>query len=479
MKDRSILKLVLSFLLLIILLSQMVTPVGCANIIPPGGGPRDSLPPVLLGLNPPDSTKNFAGKRIVFQFDEFVEIDNPRENLLVSPLPKIDPVVEARLRTVTVTIKDTLQPNVTYTIDFGNAIKDINEGNPFKNFKYIFTTGEHFDSLEVSGNVVVAETGGIDTTLIVMLHSVLDDSAIIKERPKYIARLQNDGRFYFENLPPGTFAIYALKDAGGQRRYLDTTVLFAFADSTINTAASPAPITLYAYAAGKADPNQASSVTTGSPAPPRRQQREGAVDRLTFTTNIQSEELDLLGNLDLVFGTRIRDFDSTKIRLTNEKFESLSGYRFIRDTGNTKISVVHRWIENTPYHLVFEKDFITDTANRTLQRNDTVSFRTKQARAYGEIRMRLLNLDLSKNPVLQFVQNNEVKYSYPLTTRAFNARLFVPGDYDLRILFDENKNGKWDPGVFFKNRRQPEKVMPISRKLTVKANWLNELDITL
>ena len=91
----------------------------------------------------------------------------------------------------------------------------------------------------------------------------------------------------------------------------------------------------------------------------------------------------------------------------------------------------------------------------------------------------MLNLDLTKNPVLQFVQSNDVKYAYPLTSRNFNARLFQPGDYDLRILYDANKNGKFDPGEFFKNKRQPERVLPISRKLNVKANWLNEVDITL
>lgn len=455
----------------------MVTPIGCANIIPPSGGPRDSLPPVLVSVNPPDSSKSFTGKKIVFQFDEYVQVENARENLLVSPLPKIDPVVESRLRTVTVTIKDTLQPNTTYTIDFGNAIKDINEGNPFRNFSYMFTTGNYFDSLQVSGNVIVAETGGVDTTLIVMLHSVLTDSAVIKERPRYITRVRPDGRFTFTNLPADTFAIYALKDEGGQRRYLSKGQLFAFSDTLVNTAASPPPITLYAYVEEKTNQDASADVVETTPQGGRGGQ--GAANRLSFTSNLQNEQLDLLGNLELTFNAKIRDFDSTKLRLTNEKFENLDGYHFVRDTGNKKITLVNKWTENTQYHLFFEKDFVTDTANRQLQRGDTLSFRTKQVREYGEIRMRLLNLDLSKNPVLQFVQGTDVKYSYPLNSRAFNAQLFPPGDYDLRILYDDNRNGKWDPGQFFKNRHQPEKVKPIPRKLTVKPNWTNELDITL
>jgi hypothetical protein len=470
-------KLFLSFLLFLFFLAQLITPLGCANMIPPSGGPRDSLPPVLLGINPPDSTKNFTGKRIVFTFDEFVTVDNPRENLLVSPVPKIDPVVEYRLRTVTVTIKDTLQENVTYSIDFGNAIKDINEGNVFKDFKYVFTTGNHFDSLQITGNVIVAETGTVDSTLIVMLHSSFDDSAVIKDRPRYITKLEPDGRFKFENLPAGRYAIYAMKDEGGQRRYLSKGQLFAFSDSVINTAASPPPVTLYAYVEEKTEQTAPSETTSSGRLGARN--RPATVDRLSFTTNTQNQQLDLLSNLELNFSAKIRDFDSTKLRFTNETYENLTGYYFVRDTGRKKITLVNRWVENTAYNLIIEKEFITDTAGRQIQRNDTLSFRTKQAKEYGEIRLRLLNLDMTKNPVLQFVQSNEVKYAYPLTSRNFNARLFQPGDYDLRILYDGNKNGKFDPGEFFKNRRQPERVLPISRKLNVKPNWVNEVDITL
>jgi hypothetical protein len=470
-------KVLLSLLLLLVIFSQLVIPTGCANMIPPSGGPRDSLPPVLVSINPPDSTKNFAGKRIVFQFDEFVTVDNPRENLLVSPVPKIDPLVESRLRTVTVTIKDTLQENITYSIDFGDAIRDINEGNVFKDFKYVFTTGSHFDSLQITGNVIVAETGAVDSTLIVMLHASFDDSAVIKERPRYIAKLEQDGRFKFENLPPARYAIYAMKDEGGQRRYLSKGQLFAFSDSAINTAASPPPVTLYAYIEEKQEQTAPSDITT--PGRPAARNRPGTVDRLSFTTNTQNQQLDLLSNLKLNFSTKIRDFDSTKLRLTNETYENVSGYYFVRDTGRREITLVHRWVENTAYNLIIEKEFVTDTAGRQVQRNDTLSFRTKQAREYGEVRLRLLNLDMTKNPVLQFVQGTDVKYAYPLTSRNFNARLFQPGDYDLRILYDMNKNGKFDPGEFFKNRRQPERVLPISRKLNVKANWMNEVDITL
>ena len=126
MKYASLFKIVSPFLLIIALLPSTLVQTGCANIVPPMGGPRDSLPPQLVKINPRDSATNFTGKKIIIEFDEFVQIDNIQENLLVSPVPKINPVIESKLRTVTVTVKDTLEHNTTYSIDFGNYIKDIN-----------------------------------------------------------------------------------------------------------------------------------------------------------------------------------------------------------------------------------------------------------------------------------------------------------------------------------------------------------------
>ncbi len=81
--------------------------------------------------------------------------------------------------------------------------------------------------------------------------------------------------------------------------------------------------------------------------------------------------------------------------------------------------------------------------------------------------------------MLQFIQGDAVKYSHVFTNNQFYAKLFQPGEYELRLVFDENKNGKWDIGQFFGGRRQPEKVQSIKRKITVKANWDNEVDIQL
>ncbi|HZG23788.1 MAG TPA: Ig-like domain-containing protein, partial [Chitinophagaceae bacterium] len=129
------------FLFVLVFTKVMFLSTGCANIVAPTGGPRDSLPPVLISVTPEDSSLNFTGNRVTFVFNEFVDLQNVRENLIVSPTPKIDPIVDFKLRTVNVRIKDTLEPNTTYSYNFGNSIRDNNEGNQLRNFTYVFSTG--------------------------------------------------------------------------------------------------------------------------------------------------------------------------------------------------------------------------------------------------------------------------------------------------------------------------------------------------
>src|SRR5258706_13965896 len=256
-----------AFLYILIILSILkiqVLTIGCANIVPPQGGLKDSLPPQLIKANPGDSARNFTGKRISFSFDEFVDVENIQENLIVSPTPNINPFVDYKLNTVTVRLKDTLEDNTTYSLNFGNAIKDVNEKNVLRNFTYIFSTGPYIDSLELHGKVILAETGKADSTLIAMLHTSSNDSAVIKNKPRYIAKLDSAGNFTFKNLPPDTYYLYALLDEGGTHRYFNDQQLFAFADKPVAVQLKTEPVTLYAYASKETEKKQ--STTTSSSA---------------------------------------------------------------------------------------------------------------------------------------------------------------------------------------------------------------------
>ncbi|MET0298219.1 MAG: Ig-like domain-containing protein [Flavitalea sp.] len=475
-----------SFLLFVVVslfvFTGMIGGSGCANIIAPTGGPRDSLPPIPVSKNPLDSSVNFKGKKITLSFNEYVQLDNIQENLLVSPFPKITPTVESKLRTVTITLRDTAELNTTYSLNFGNAIKDVNEGNPVKNFTYIFSTGPKLDSLTIGGKVINAETGKADSTLIVVLHRNFADSAL-KERPRYVTKLDNKGAFKFKNLPAEEYAIYAFKDEGGARRYTSPTQLFAFSNETVASANPPKDLVLYAYL----EPDTATARPTKKVAPAAKPALKGnaaIADRLLrFQFSAANGPLGLLPSdtLHMTFPQDpLKEFDSTKIRLFNEQFEPITNFRTVLDTSNKKLTFFYPWKENSAYNMIIEKEFATDTSGRQIPRSDTLSFATKKETDYGLVRLRFPTIDLTRNPVLLFVQNDGVVYSYVFgQTKEFRARLFNPGEYELRILYDENKNGKWDPGDFFNTKKQPEKVTPITRKANIRANIDNDIDIEL
>lgn len=454
---------------------------GCANIIPPTGGLRDSLPPVLIKAAPENNTMHFDGKTIVFNFNEYVDLKDVRQDLVVSPVPKSDPTVEAKLRTVTVKLKDTLEPNTTYSLNFGKAIRDINEGNILKNFTYVFSTGNHIDSLEFSGRVLIASTGKVDSTLIVMLHRHLDDSAVAKERPRYYTHLDTSGNFRFHYLEPGTYAIYALKDEGGQRKYTSKTQLFAFADSPVVVQQNYSPVVLYAFEDTTGSKPVAKKTTAKPSGATKKTEKEKEKEkRLIVQLNLSSGQLDLLTDLMMTFAVPLKFFDSSKVHFTDENFKDITQFSYLQDTSNKKITLLYKWTPDTKYHLIAEKEFAEDTLGGKLLKIDTLSFQTKKESDYGSVRLRFPNIDLSKNPILQFMQGETVKESFVFgSSKTYYKKLYPPGDYELRILYDNNKNGVWDPGVFYEKHQQPEKVVPIRKKLTVKSNWDNETDIML
>jgi hypothetical protein len=446
---------------------------GCANIVPPQGGPRDTIPPVLLKVTPGDSSTRFVSKKIDFYFDEYIDVQDPQTQLLVSPLPTTSPTVDARLRDLSVRLKDSLLPNTTYTIDFGNAIKDFTEGNIAKGIRYVFSTGNYIDSLEIYGKVILAETGKTDSTLIAMLHTDPEDSAVFKKKPTYIARLDKEGRFSFKNLPAQTFYLYALKDESGMRRYNDKKQLFAFAAKPVFSSLQKDSLTLYAYVA---DPGAATSLTM---APPETAAKKTDTDkRLKYQTSIQNNQQDILLPFQFQFENRIKQFDSSGIRLYKDSIYSpVDSFQLSLDTTGRQLTLTTLWEEGQSYHLILSKGAAEDSLGKQWTKTDTLSFTTKRKTDYGKLKIRLRGLDIGQQPVLQFVQSERVVKAIRLTGPLYEEALFYPGEYQIRILLDKNENGRWDTGSFFGDRRQPEQVIPLEKRITVKPNWLNEYEL--
>lgn len=433
---------------------------GCAQIGAPTGGKKDTISPKFIDASPADRATNVTTNKITLDFDEYVEVLDAFNNVLVSPYPKNSPSVNYKFRTITIRLKDTLLPNTTYTINFGNAIRDVNEANILKNFSYTFSTGNVIDSLSVEGKVVIAETGRVDSTLMVMLYRNGVDSSVQTRRPDYMAKVSGNGSFYFDHLPAGNYRIYALKDGDGSKTYNAKKELFAFLDKDLVVSKLNDPVDLYAYAEDKIMP----TITPDKD------------KKLKYTSSIGDRQ-DLLNDVELYFNKPLKKIDTAIAILTDTNYKRLP-YTISIDSNRKNISLHTKWIEDADYRLIVNKDAFADTGGLVLTKSDTIRFHTRKEADYGNLVLRFTKLDLKQHPVLQFVQGDEVKQSVPLSSAEWNQKLFRPGEYEMRILFDTNNNGRWDPGNY-SLKRQPERVIVIPQKLVVRPGWDNEKDINL
>ncbi len=443
----------------------------CAGIIPPNGGPRDTIPPKLVLSVPRDSAINVKSQKIVLTFNEFVELKDISQNVIFSPNPKKSPLVEYKLKNITIKLRDSLEPNTTYSINFGNGIKDINEGNVFKEFTYLFSTGNKIANGTFSGKAIIAETGKIDSTLIVILHKNLNDTAIYTTSPRYVTKIDGKGNFIFRNIEAGSYNAFVLPN-DYSKKYDDSTKLFGFMDSLlVITDATPENM-FYVYQEEKVKEKTKSNGSSNT-------YKNGKEDkRLKYSSSLEGVSQDLLSDLQINFSRKLKSFDSTKITLCDTFYHPLSGAKFSLDTGKTSIQIRYPWKEAEQFRLILEKEVVQDTNGTALTRGDTLKFITKNESDYGSLRLKFMGLDFSKHPVLQIISNDKISESIPLKGDVYKRKLFRPGDYNVRILLDRNQNGIWDAGNY-KKKLQPEVVLDKGWKVNIKGNWDNETDIKL
>lgn len=204
------------------------------------GGDKDTLAPVLKISLPKNYTTHFNDKVIKLTFDEYVKLKDINKQLIISPplekAPRILPLNAAK--TVSVEFLEDLQPNTTYNLNFGQSIQDFNEGNPYKDFKYVFSTGAFIDSLEVSGTVRDALSKQKDKDLSIMLYEVNEeykDSTVFKQNPRYITTsADTSGVFKIENIKAGKYMLIGLKDENQNHRYDPKSDKIGFLNAPVN-----------------------------------------------------------------------------------------------------------------------------------------------------------------------------------------------------------------------------------------------------
>lgn len=205
----------------------------CARMGQPDGGWYDETPPRILGATPADKGTNVKSQKVSIFFDEFIQIENATEKVVVSPPQLETPEIVASGKRIKIELLDSLKPNTTYTIDFSDAITDNNEDNPLGNYTYSFSTGDAIDTLEVSGKVLQAKDLEPVKGILVGLYSDLSDTAFTTKPMLRVSRTDGSGRFVIKGVAPGTYRVYALQDADGNYLFNQKSEMLAFSQEKI------------------------------------------------------------------------------------------------------------------------------------------------------------------------------------------------------------------------------------------------------
>ncbi len=208
----------------------------CAQVMPLNGGVRDTQPPKLVESIPLNASLNFKGRTIEFKFDEFVQVKDIANQLLVTPQTKEMPNVEANGKRITVTFGEDLMPNTTYRLFFGSSISDMHEANMFSNFEFVFSTGNFIDSLFIKGRITKAYNLKPEKETTVGLYKSDEaDSVVFKKKPLYFTKTASDGTYKVSYLPKSSFKIFAFTDYNKNLVFDGGEEAIGFSNSGIET----------------------------------------------------------------------------------------------------------------------------------------------------------------------------------------------------------------------------------------------------
>jgi hypothetical protein len=281
---------------------------GCANVVAPTGGPKDEDPPVVIRSTPSNYSAHYRGQDIRVYFNEFVELKNLRQNLLVSPPLAIDPEVRIKGKSIIISMGDTLRANTTYNFFFGESVVDLTEGNPIPNFQFIVSTGAYVDSLSVRGTLVNAFTKLPEEGVFIMMHeaTAVGDSTPMLQRPVYVSKTNKQGNFTINNMRDGEYLMFALKDMNSTYKYDNPDELIAFHPTLV----SPTYL-------GLATPDGESLRELLDTLKFNVNDSEGVVNGFDFLKTLSAR--DSLDLVDSLLRTLQPEMDSYQLRLFKEK----------------------------------------------------------------------------------------------------------------------------------------------------------------
>lgn len=516
----------------------------CGRKGTPSGGIKDIIPPKLKYAEPPNLSVDFKAKKIRLYFDEYIKLNNIQEQLIVSPPLKYTPVITpagTASKVIEILIKDTLQENTTYTINFGQSIVDNNEGNPNSFLTYVFSTGSYIDSLSLKGVVEDAFNKKAETFISVMLYeidSTYNDSTIYKRPPNYITNtLDSTILFDLNYLKKGKYALFGLKDEGKNNMFDQQVDKIAFVKDTIVLPTDE----IYLLTLFKEVPDYSLSVpkfeaknkisfgyqgdyskdiviNTLSKLPDSvktKITKERDKDTLNYwitpftadslifsvaneklsaldtfvvkTRKIAADSLVLQPRVSGAIGfeelftidvnTPIIKTDTSKIQLMRKDSIPI---KFIAklDTVSNSLSIDFKKDEKENYKLTVLPELIEDFFGN---KNDTIVYAIKTAgfEDFGNLEL-VLNGSVTYPAIIQLTDEKGalIREQFATEPATFYFNYLRPSKYLIRVISDTNGNKKWDTGNYLK-KLQPERVSHSPTVIEMRANWKEKYTFTL
>jgi len=503
--------------------------IGCAKRGTITGGAKDTIPPYITGSSPKNMTTNFKGKEIHIDFNEYIKIKDINKQLIISPPLKYQPDITPQgsaSRFINIKIKDTLAENTTYSFNFGQSITDNNEGNPYSQFKFIFSTGDYIDSLQLKGGIKDAYARETDNFVTVMLYEATEtfnDSTVYKEKPRYVTNtLDSLTTFSLENLKAGKYYLFALKDAGNNYKYDPKSDKIAFRkepvmvpnDSTYQLKLFKQKGDFKALKPSLASSNRLYLGYEGGDARgttvvvKNGQGTEVIPSKLTKVADKDSLQIWLPRKLpadslqvQVTHRDSIRDFivklkeikasDSLKISAVQtgglhfrERF-TLTSLTPLTAIDSTKIRLIDKDSIALTYRYAYDElkqelvfDFNKEEEQKYVftlmpgaltdfyeKQNDTLNYKlsTRSYTDYGNMFLTLDNV-LRFPAIVELTDEKGKVYATAYTEgkTKINFEAIEPNKYLVRLIYDDNKNREWDTGDYMK-KIQPEEVIYLSK----------------
>ena len=517
--------------------------ISCAKRGSITGGLKDTIAPVLKMSFPENFSTNFKGDQIKLVFDENIKLKNLNKQLIISPPMKSEPLIlpTTASKTITIKIKDTLQPNTTYSFNFGQSIADNNEGNPYNQFKYVFSTGNYIDSLSLGGKIKSAYDKEVESFISVMLYEVNDtfkDSVVYKETPRYITNtLDSLKTFRLENLKSGKYLLVAMKDHNNNNKYNPKTDKIGFYKEFItipNDTIYELELFKEALPFKALKPTQASgnrllmgyegdikqvqsrpkivlknkneilpTIITQFPKkdslqiwfkPLKADSLAVAVtnDKYTkeFTFKIKDQKKDTLNITALYNGTLhfrnrftletttpLVKFDKSKMKLINKDSIAVP-FTTEYDEFNQKLFFDFKKEPLEKYTFSILPSALTDFFEKS---NDTLTYKvnTQDYADYVNIKVKLENV--KSFPIiieLLDTKGDVLASEYTENSPTVDFNFLEPVTFTVRAIYDENKNKVYDSGNYLE-KRYSEEVIYYTKEINSHANWDEIIDFDL